>query len=233
MPNSDLYRIGGLSAIAGAILTAIGNALFPRASDPTDLSQVVQAMASYGPFVVLSWITALGLLLILGGLAVLALSLRDSPGEGWARLAFYTAIVATALWVVVFAVNVGASWLADAATRDASLTPVAKAMVFQVNGLFAAAVLVNWLDVFLFGVALLRTDRYPLWLAWTAVVLGGGTFLFAGLPLALSGVTAVVDNVVFPILATLTLVWLLVLGVFLWRRAGLTTSTSPSTSSAR
>ena len=220
MPSSDLYRIGGLSAIAGAILTAIGNSLFPRAADPTDPAQVVQAMTSFGAFVVLNWITALGLLLILGGLAVLALSLRDSPGDGWARLAFYAAMVATALWVVLFAVSVGAKWLADAAARDPSLAPVAKAMVFQVNGLFAGAVLVNWLDVFLFGLALLRADRYPVWLAWTAAVLGAATFLLAGLPLALSGVTATVDNVVFPLLATLTLVWLLALGVLLWRRAG-------------
>ena len=73
--------------------------------------------------------------------------------------------------------------------------------------------------ILLYGLAVSLSDVYPKWLGWTAVVLGVGAAVL-GLIQAYQGLSETVSTILFPIVATLISLWILVMGVLLWRKTG-------------
>ncbi|MBI4562136.1 MAG: hypothetical protein HY724_08815, partial [Candidatus Rokubacteria bacterium] len=73
--------------------------------------------------------------------------------------------------------------------------------------------------IFLYGLALLTSDVYPKWLGWVAVLASIGSAL-VGLNLAYRGPSVLAANVLFPIFSIVITLWVLVMGVLLWRKAG-------------
>ena len=82
---------------------------------------------------------------------------------------------------------------------------------------FAMAVLVNWTAIILLGIALSLNTLYPKWLGWVAIALGVVTIPAVGIPLAFHGLSQTVDTL-FAVLAGLTTLWTLVLGIWITRR---------------
>ena len=63
----------------------------------------------------------------------------------------------------------------------------------------------------LYGLAVALSDVYPKWLGWAALI---------GLGEAFSGHSTVLTNILFPMASILLTMWMLVMGVLMWRRAG-------------
>ena len=222
-----LQKIAGVSLILGAILTGVFNAIFPRVSDPDNVQSVLKKLGEDDLLAQIASVgVAVGIWLILGGIAGVYRSISTGAAAPWARLGFYAFIVAAAIWTVSFAVTLGqagaaADWLETLAAGD----PAAAAIPFTVGAtlyvastsFFAMAVFVNWTAIILLGIALSLNTLYPKWLGWVAIILGVVTIPAVGIPLAFDGLTQTVDTT-FMILAGLTTLWTLVLGIWITRR---------------
>jgi len=78
------------------------------------------------------------------------------------------------------------------------------------------------LTVTLYGVALLCDRMYPKWVAGLAIV-GGLPTAIAGVVMAYTGFSGLAMAINMPA-SSLLLVWMLTVGVFMWRRGGVSVS---------
>ena len=221
-----LQKIAGVSLIVGAILTGVFNALFPRVSDPDD---VVKVLTKLGENETLAQIAsvgiAVGIWLILAGFAGVYRSISTGAAAPWARLGFYAFIVAAATWTASFAITLGQAgaagdWVGKVAAGDPEAAipfTVGATLYTAATSFFAMAVFANWTAIILLGIALSLNTLYPKWLGWVAIILGVVTIPAVGTPLAFDGLTQTVDTT-FMILAGLTTLWILVLGIWITRR---------------
>ena len=168
---------------------------------------------------------AVGIWLILAGIAGVYRSISTGAAAPWARLGFYAFIVAAATWTASFAITLGQAgaagdWLDKVAAGDQAAAvsfSVGATLYTAATSFFAMAVFANWMGIILLGVALSLNTLYPKWLGWVAIILGVVTIPAVGIPLAFDGLTQTVDTT-FMILAGLTTLWTLVLGIWITRR---------------
>jgi hypothetical protein len=80
------------------------------------------------------------------------------------------------------------------------------------------SIIVNWLALTFMGVGMALSSVYPKWVGWALIVLGVATVAAVGLAQLFTG-PGVISNVLFPILATLTLLLALVVGAWTLRKA--------------
>ncbi len=164
------------------------------------------------------------ILLLLGGLAALYRSFTEEWGAALARLGFASALVSAAMTVVFLGGTDGIAMkvVADAwaSSQDPALFQ-AGFVLEQINfGLFSMFIFIFFGVTFiLYGLAVALTDVYHKWLGWAALVLGIAAALI-GLVQAYNGPSTLVTNVLFPIVSILLTVWVLVIGVLMWRKAG-------------
>src|SRR5262249_53945021 len=85
-------------------------------------------------------------------------------------------------------------------------------------GLASLFSLLVGLTATMYGVALLIDNRYPQWMAGLAIV-GGAPTMVAGVMMAYTGFSGLAMAINMPA-NFLLLVWMCLLGVFLWRRDG-------------
>lgn len=227
MPHEKAFymmRIGSIAAILGPLLAGIGNLLHPVTprDDPDGVARVI---AGSDAWTLIHLIIVLGLILMLAGLLGLRYSINKTGQVGaLTHLGMYAATVGTALGVVTVILDgVAAKQLADqwAAAPEASQA-VALAMVsanetinFALAGMFNACF--AGVTFVLFGLAVTRADGYPRWLGWVAYGAGVGS-IAAGLFQALTGRPTMASLVLKIIGPTVITVWLLVMGVLMWRR---------------
>lgn len=108
----------------------------------------------------------------------------------------------------------------------AAAPPAQKQMAFyaafavrQVEiGLASVTSLLFGLTVSVYGVALLADRTYPRWVSGLAIA-GGVPTAVAGVVMAYTGFSGLAMAIDMPASSVL-LVWMLVVGVFMWRRAG-------------
>ena len=96
MPDRTLLRIGSVSAVLGAILLMVANAIHPR-GDLEDAAATLKEIADSDIWVTDHLGIAVGALLVLGGLVAIYRSITTEPGAVWARLGFAGALVSTGL----------------------------------------------------------------------------------------------------------------------------------------
>ena len=168
---------------------------------------------------------AVGIWLILAGIAGVYRSISTGAAAPWARLGFYAFIVAAATWTASFAITLGQAgaagdWLDKVAAGDQAAAvsfSVGATLYTAATSLFAMAVFANWMAIILLGIALSLNTLYPKWLGWVAIILGVVTIPAVGIPLAFDGLTQTVDTT-FMILAGLTTLGTLVFGIWITRR---------------
>jgi hypothetical protein len=124
------------------------------------------------------------------------------------------------LWIGVFMTEVALKPLADGLRTDPTLASGALALSGLQDAGATAASFVYSLGVALLGIALLVSRRFPRWMGASGLVLGAVTSLGLGLPRMFVGKSVLTEKIGSPILGTLVLVWVFVLGVMLWRMAG-------------
>jgi uncharacterized membrane protein len=158
------------------------------------------------------------------GLAAVTLALREQPAPndaaGWAQSGFYASLVGLVLWIGVFMTEVALKPLADGLRTDPTLAGGALALSSLQDAGATAASFVYSLGAALLGIALLVSRRFPRWMGAIGFVLGAVTSLGLGLPRMFVGKSDLTEKIGSPLLGTLILVWVFVLGVMLWRMAG-------------
>jgi hypothetical protein len=114
------------------------------------------------------------------------------------------------------------AWAKAPATEKAAAFSVAHALA-QINVAVFSVWVIEFFGVtiILYGLAVLTSSVYPKWLGWVAVLAGIGSALI-GLNQAYKGPSTLVTNVLFPIFSIIITIWVLVMGILLWRKAGST-----------
>ena len=215
-------RIGAACAVTGSVLLFIGTYLHPMQADPNN---AVAAFTEYAAdrLWVASHLTQLaGVMLMVAALLILAQQLEARSGTAWPRLAAGGAIASLATTTALQAVDGIAlkamvdSWaVAPAAHKE--ITFHAALAVRQVEvGLASTSSLLFGLTVTLYGIALLRDPTYSKWAAGIAIV-GGVPTAIAGVVMAYTGFSELAMSINMPA-SSLLLVWMLALGVLMWRR---------------
>jgi hypothetical protein len=219
-----LYRSGGLCGAAGALLTGVLALLHPTRNWPGDPHAFLEMVAAATTWVPLHAGLIVGVGVMLPAFAALTISLRDTAGHALARLGLLIGALAIVLWGLVFGGEVGVKYLMDAGAEPAALA-MAGHLRDAIETLFGVTIALSGLGTLLFGLAMVVTDRYPARAGSSAVLLGTALALLVGLPRILYGrgvvwwAIDIVDEIVFPLLMALTLLWILVLAVLLYREA--------------
>jgi hypothetical protein len=216
--------MGATCAITGSISLFIGTYLHPMAADP---NQAVAAFAEYAAdhLWVASHLTQLaGIALIVSALTLLAQQLRMGPAAAWAGIAATGATVSLAVAAALQAVDGIAlkhmvdAWAATTAAQKEGIFHAAFAVRQIEIGLASMLGLSMGLTVTVYGVALLTDQTYPKWVGALAII-GGIPTMAAGVVVAYTGFSGLAMAINMPS-NFLLLVWVVILGGFMWQRGG-------------
>jgi hypothetical protein len=219
-----LQRIWGASFIVGAILLLVSNVLFLRIDDPSDIPEVLAKLADNETFSLITFLgLTIGLWAVMIGVVGVYRSISSGGAATWARLGFYGIIAGTTFATVGNAVGMtqvgaAADWIAAGSRTDTATYSIAASLNAVSTFTFYMFVIAFWLALVFLGIGMVSSGVYPKWLGWPPVVLGGITVVVAGFPLALSDPSQTLD-ITFGVLAGLTTLWALVLGVWISRKA--------------
>ncbi len=72
------------------------------------------------------------------------------------------------------------------------------------------------LTFFLYGLAVLKSEEYPTWVGWIAVILSVASFV-VGLVQTYTGLSVLVTNMLFASFSSLLTLWLLIMNIRIWR----------------
>ena len=219
-------RIGAVAAITGGTLIVGGNIVHPRESGQLDDAEtLLEVVAGSGVWVADHVLIMVAITLLLGAFYGLTHSITAEPGTTWARLGWGVAIVGVGLGVAFMATEavalpeVASTWAASSGTEK-DLALATGTTIFQLSLTLSAgaALFLFGIGPVLYGVALLGSCSYPSWLGWVGVIFGSlGTI--AGIVQLLAGVTTLTGLVLVPISIVATTLWIIYLGVLMWRRS--------------
>jgi hypothetical protein len=221
--DRQVFRIGGIAAVVGAILGLIGNLIHPVTpmDDPEGVASVI---ATSGGWVVIHMAIVIGIMLMLGGLLAVRHSIRGGIAEVLARFGLVAGIAGVTVGLILVTLDgVAAPQLAQewaAASSDQKATALALVHLQETLN-FALASLFNLLfagaTFILFGLAVALSGAYPRWLG-SVVVAAGVLSIPAGLIQALTGEPSDTSRILTIIGPTVITLWLLAMGILLIRR---------------
>ncbi len=217
-----LQKFASLGLVVGAILLIVFNFLLPRA-DAANMLDFMTAWGNKSGFVKLAEMSeVVGWLGIMIG-AVGVYRSVTAKGSSWARLGFYGAIVGTALSVasstiMIYMANTYSLWLGAADASKPMMMSASVAVTMVCSAVFTAYIFVEWLAIAFLGIGIVRSQAYPPFFGWAALVLGILTLAVVGVPLFVNGYTNAIQSS-FAIMASLTFVWALSLGIWMARKA--------------
>ncbi len=227
MQERTLLRIGAVSLIVGFVLIIVHVALLAvdaPLSDPGDTEAFIQSIVDSSIWAGIHLLVLVPLLLGVGGLLALYRSITGEPGAALAQLGFAAALMGGAITSVSVAILGGGAMkeLADAwgAAADKEVPfAVAEATVLISFDIGSWGNLVFYgVAPILYGLAIALTGIYPKWLGWVAVAGGVGGVLIQTVQFS-QGVSQVTSGVYVASFLVVNL-WLVVIGVLMWRRAG-------------
>ena len=222
----ESLRWGAVCAIAGGLLAIIGNVLHPR-PEPTqilDPAAYVHEVAD-APLWVFAHVDLIvvSILFLLAWVA-LAHSISTSRAAGLARFALAVALVDTIVHIITLIIdgvvmrNAADAYLTTPVDSQPAALAAFGALFQLLFGLFDGWELLWGFTFVLFGLAVVRSGSYPAWLGWIGVV--GGVVLSAiGLTDIVIGSTELTFLALFPAAAAIVSVWLMAVGVLMWKRA--------------
>ncbi len=221
--DRSLFRLGGASAVLGALLGMVGNLIHPVTpiDDPEGVAQVIADSEIWIP---VHLVIFLGLVLMLGGLVALSHSIRRGSAGALARFGLLAAIAGATIGLVdvildgVAARQLAQEWAAAPANQKAAALALVHAnetinfaLASGLNFVFAAVTFI------LFGLAVVLSDVYPRWLGWVAL-LAGFASIGAGLIQASVGEPTDASRILTIIGPTVITLWLLLIGILMWRK---------------
>ncbi len=225
MPSDEhLARVGGISAIVGAVVLVVATVLHPSAAHPGDAPAAFAEYALDQFWVATHLGQLLGVVLLATGLVTLSWKLRAGRAGAWALLACLAAVASVSLAGALQAVDgVALKFMVD---RLASSTEAARALVFEAAfgvrqieiGLASLMGTFFGLTVLLYGIALLLSPIAPTWLGVFGVLAGTATVI-SSVVQAHTGFSDIAMATSMPS-ALLLLVLSICIGVHLLRTAG-------------
>ena len=227
MQERTLLRIGGVSLMVGFVLTIVHVVLLvvdAPLSDAGDTEAFLQSIVDSSIWAGNHVLVLVPLLLGVGGLLALYRSITGEPGAALAQLGFAAALMGGAITSVSVAILGGGAMkeLADAwaaaADNEVPLAVAEAALLVSFDiGSWGNLVFYGVAPI-LYGLAIALTGLYPKWLGWVAVIGGVGGVLIQIVQFS-QGVSQVTASVYVAFFLVVTL-WLLVMGVLMWRKAG-------------
>lgn len=223
MQMRSTSRVGAACAVLGVGLLFAGTFLHPMDADP---NVPAAAFAEYAADT--GWITShlmqlAGVASMVVTLLLFADELESKSGAKAARIAAAGAIISLALAAALQAVDgialkaMADAWVAAPAPQRDGIFQVAFAVRQIEIGLASMFSLSMGVTAIIFGLVLIRSSAYPKWFACLAIV-GGLLTAAGGLAIAYTGFSGLSMAINMPA-NVLLLLWMLVLAVFMWRRA--------------
>lgn len=218
-------KVGATCATLGSLLLLLGTFLHPMDADPHDSISAFTEYAANRIWIASHLTQLAGIALMVAALLILAKRLEAAGSSAWARLGAGGAVASLAVAAALQAVDgVALKVMVDAWANAAADQ---KAMAFQGAfavrqievGLASMLGLLLGVTVTVYGVALLSARSFPRWLGAVAVV-GGVPTAAGGIAIAYTGFSELAMTINMPANFIL-LVWMLALGVILWRHKGL------------
>jgi hypothetical protein len=217
-----LQRLGGIGFIIGGILTLVFSALEPRPDDPANTQQALSRLAeNEGLSTIVFLGLAVGIWAIMIGSAAVYRSIATGGAAAWARLGFYGVIVGTTIFTITLAVGWATTGAAAASGGTQPGTPaytIAAALHMVGNSTFFMTIIVNWLALAFLGIGMILSTVYPKWMGWVLLILGVLIVVVVGIPQAVGDPSQTL-GLVFAVLAGLTSIWAIVVGIWVTRRA--------------
>ncbi len=219
-----IQKLGSVALIIATVLIIVGNVWVAT----VDLSNPVVARERMSRQLVsldvVTLMMTVGWYGVLMGAVAIHSSIKEAGAE-WATMGLYLLVVGTSAWTVGMSLDISLSalisnWLsAPPAQQTAAynlLNTLFPARLGFGRGLFPLEILVNWLAFGFLGLGMLRSCTFPRWITWPGPVLGiiGVGF---GIIMTFTGREAVFTP--FTVLAFLTLLWFLVTGIWMARKA--------------
>jgi hypothetical protein len=224
--GDSFQKMGGAGFIIGAVLITIGNIWVTS----IDLSKPMEAQRKLSEQIVM--FQAVVLLMTLGVWAVMigaagvyrSITASTASGAASARLGFYFMIMGTTLATLGMSLDTTysvaiANWLAaPAAGKELAhnIVTIFSGTQGLGRGLFPMNVMSNWLAYTFLGVGMIRSAIYPRWLGWVGLILG-----MIGVPMGMI-MTFTGREVIFnffTVLAFSTILWWLMCGIWVARKA--------------
>ena len=216
-------RTASTLLLVGAALLFIGNTAHPIDADSSATSRLVLAGAdSWMP---IHLVIAVGILAVVGGLAVLSQAITQPLAAAYARLAAVLAVVGGTTLVLVFAALDGygqaalaESWATANGAEREMIETVALALDTIDSGMTAIGILALFGGAMAaLGVAIIVSRMVGRWLGWSALGIGlAGTV--TGVLFSILGSTAFVINGLFRPVAMAATLYFVALAVALRRR---------------
>jgi hypothetical protein len=221
----SIFRIGAVAGIVGSLLAMVGNLLHP--ATPTGNPEgVAHTIAQSENWVLVHLVIVVGLILMLGALVAISRSIEGGLPGAVAQLGSVAAVAGVTVGVILVIVDgVAAKHLADAweAAPPDEAAAALRVVVAEEAINFALASLFNILfagvTFILLGLAVASSGEYPGWLGWVVVVAGVGS-VPVGLVQAYMGESIGFTRIATIIFPTIITLWVVVMSVLLWRKAG-------------
>jgi hypothetical protein len=219
-----LQKIAGVALIVGAILAAAGFVIHPQIEDPTDMDEYIRVVADTmgGRWEASHFLVAVGFWALLIGFAGVYRSISNGGAAAWARLGFYGVIVSTTLWTLHNVFELGfpllvEEWTEATGDRKTTLFLIASSLRQVDLALPTMFGVVNGLALIFVGIGMAFSDVYPRWLSAILIVLGAAVAVIGAVLLFTEITQALLF--VFIILIFVTLLWALVTGAWITRKA--------------
>jgi hypothetical protein len=230
--EQTFLRIGAVCAILGAVVSVAAGTGFGNLTNESGTEAVLRYIASrpywYWPAVHLGFV--LGALLWVGALTALASSLTHGAGWALGRMGAASIIVGATIHVVDSSINgfglaaLARVWATTPASEQASLLLTGDTLLQVLGGTWASVIsLFHGLPFVLFGLAVVLSRRYPAWLGWVGAAGGAGS-LASGMMMFLGA--GLFSGRLFIVFALVVSLWMLAMGVLMWRSADTTAGTA-------
>ena len=216
-----LARIGAAAAVIGSVTLFISTLLHPMSADPNDAPAAFAEYAADRLWVASHLGQFVGIAILGVALVALGSAMEPGPAAAWAHVGIVGTSASVAAAAALQAVDGVA--LRMMVTRWAQASDDARARAFegafavrQVEiGMASLLSVLFGLTLSVFGVAMLRSRRFPGWLGALGL-LGGLATVAAGVAQAYTGFSPLAMNLGMPAGCAL-LLWALVVGGMLWR----------------
>lgn len=219
-----LLRLGAVYAVLGTIVNIVISAAhgdLPESATQASLS-FVATRDSWG---VVHLGGIVGVFLWVGALVALASSIGRGAGSTFARLGTASAFVGAAIHAVFFSIDGFAlkrtadAWQTASPTERVGWLQAGDLVLLLQDSQFVSAIaFLLGLPFVLFGLAVAFSRSYPVWLGWAGFTAGAGA-LFTGMT-RFVGLNFISDPVLFGVFGLGVSLWMVIIGVLMWRRAG-------------
>jgi len=221
--QQHLARIGAAAAMSGAVTLFVATLLHPMTADPNDPPAAFAEYAADRLWVASHLGQFLGIAALGVALVALAATMEAGTPSAWARIGVVGTAASVATAAALQAVDGVAlkvmvnRWMQASGEARARAFEGAFAVRQIEVGMASLLSLLFGLTIVVFGISMLLSRRFPIWLGGVGLLGGIGT-VAAGVAQAYTGFSPVSMALSMPA-GCLLLLWGVLVGAFLWRLA--------------